>query len=68
MQDCEINSLIDILLNRYKFDCMPRDFPIFHLDNLKLFDNKFCKQGELILKNLNYKLSKPCSKDMSPAM
>ena len=45
------------LLNKFKLDCMPRDLPIFDLDNLKLFGNKFCKQGEHLYKNLTIEFS-----------
>ena len=49
--DCRNKLFIDILLNKWKFDCLPRNIPSIHLDDLKLFGNKFCKEDKLLSKN-----------------
>ena len=37
----------NLLHDKYKFDCMPRDRPLFNLDELKNFGKRFCDRDKL---------------------
>ena len=46
--DCQTNFMNNILINKLKFKCMPRNSFGFYLNNMKLFNNKFFKHNELL--------------------
>ena len=50
--DCQTNFMNNILINKLNVKCMPRNSFGFYLNNMKLFNNSFCKHNELIPKKL----------------
>ena len=45
INDCRMKFTNNYLINKLKFNCMPRDRIEFYNDDLKLFGNKFCHRN-----------------------
>ena len=43
---CKRNKINSILLNKYKFDCMPRDNSYQFIEDLNFFGNKYCQYNK----------------------
>ena len=43
---CKRKFTNQLLLEKYQFNCMPRDIPIHYIEDLKYFGNKFCAHNK----------------------
>ena len=50
--DCKRNYIKDIIMNKLKYKCIPKDIGMFHLDDLKLIGRNFCEDGKFLFTNL----------------
>ena len=50
---CMLEYINNILVNKFKFDCMPRDRITFNLDHWKIFGSKFCNREKLLSSSIS---------------
>ena len=75
INDCGIKFMNNLLINNFKFDCMPRDRIEFYIDDFELFGNKFCHRdkllkpylSEIITKSLADNCPLPCENELVSA-